>query len=375
MRIGLIRMKYSPYGGAEIFLERFINELKRRGHEIDVFSSDWPEAEGIRVHRIRTGGPRFLRPLIFAAGAARAVDKAQCDCVISLERTYCQDIYRAGDGCHREWLARKRAMASAPKRALISMNPLHAALLYLEARLFSSPRLKRVVANSRMVRDDIIRHYGLPKKRICVIYNGFDAPPPSTDGAGTRAGIRSRLGISEETVLLLFVGSGFERKGLIHAIRSLGLLRDKGDVRLLVIGKGATSGYSAEAKRLGVGDRVIFMGPVNGVFEYYGAADVFVLPTLYEPFSNACLEAMAAGLPVITSRANGVSEILTGAGYRASIDEAADTHGLASAIETLLDKDARAKASKAVREIASGFTIGRNVTEFLKLIEEVSTDA
>lgn len=373
MRIGLIRMKYSPYGGAETFLKRFITELIKRGHDVDVFSTDWPEGDGVRVHRIKTGGPRFLRPLIFAAGAAKAVDEAQCDCVISLERTYSQDIYRAGDGCHKEWLARRRAISSPAKRLLISLNPLHTVLLYLEARLFSDSRLKRVAANSRMVRDDIMRHYGLPKKRICVIYNGLEIPGPSP--AGRREEIRRSLGIGDKALLLLFVGSGFERKGLINAIRALGLLRGKGDIRLLVVGKGAASEYLTEAKRLGVLDRVKFIGPVNEVFDYYGAADIFVLPTVYEPFSNACLEAMAAGLPVVTTKANGVSEILSGAGYRAVINDAADTNALASAIEALLDKDKRAQASKAVREIASGFTIGRNVDEFLNLIKEVSADA
>src|SRR3989338_7577731 len=124
MRIGLIRMKYSPYGGAETFLKRFIDELLRRGHTVDVFSTDWPGQEGLRVHRIKAWGPAFLRPLIFAASAARAVKEAAPDRVISLERQFCQDISRAGDGCHREWLARRALTVSLLKRLLISISPM-----------------------------------------------------------------------------------------------------------------------------------------------------------------------------------------------------------------------------------------------------------
>lgn len=375
MRIGLIRMKYSPYGGAETFLKRFIDELLRRGHTLDVFSTDWPAQEGLRVHRIKASGPAFLRPLIFAANAAAAVKEAAPDCVISLERTYCQDIYRAGDGCHREWLARRALTVNALKRLLIGINPMHAAMLHLEAKLFSSARLKRVVANSYMVRDDIMRHYGLPKERICVIYNGLEPVPIGHGKAGRRFEIRRELGIPQTALLLLFVGSGFERKGLIYAIRALGKIRDKGDIRLVVIGKGRTSEYHAEAKRVGVADRVVFKGPVAGVSGFYEASDIFVLPSIYEPFSNACLEAMAAGVPVITSKANGVSEILAGAGYNAAIDDATDSTKLAGAIEALIDANKRRQAAQAVKKIASGFTIGRSVDEFLNLIEEVSADA
>ncbi|MBI5562247.1 MAG: glycosyltransferase family 4 protein [Deltaproteobacteria bacterium] len=365
----MIRYKYSPYGGAEVFLRRFMAELRRRGHTLEVFSTEWPEGPGVAVHRVRVMGPSFLKPLCFAHNAARLVDKVRPDCVISLERTYCQDIYRAGDGCHREWLMRRGLTVSPLKRLIIRLNPLHAVLLHLEKRMFSDARLKKVAANSAMVKADIIRHYGLPEKRICVIYNGLDAPAVN---AGKRAEIRRSLGIPDSALLLLFVGSGFERKGLMTAVRGLGLLRDKGDIRLLVIGKGRPAKYLREAARLGVGDRVAFKGPVAGAAEYYQAGDIFVLPSIYEPFSNACLEAMAAGLPVITSKANGAAEILSPAGYNAVIDDPMDAAGLAERVLALTDNGVRAKAGDAAREIAARYTIERNVAAFLELMEGIS---
>ncbi|MBI5644204.1 MAG: glycosyltransferase family 4 protein [Deltaproteobacteria bacterium] len=369
MRIGLIRMRYTPYGGAEVFLNRFIAELIKRGHKADVFSSFWEGASGITVHKVDAGGPRFLRPLRFAENAEKEVGRVNPDIVLSLERTYCQDIYRAGDGCHKEWLIQRAKTVSVTKRALISINPLHMVLLNLEKRLFSSGRLKCVVANSNRVKEDIIRHYGLPEEKICVIYNGIDPGAFKGPDEAERARLRASFGVNENTVLLLFVGSGFERKGLLYAIRALGFLKDKGDIRLLVIGKGKADGYIAEAKRLGVEGRVMFKGPVEGASSYYQAGDIFILPTIYEPFSNACLEAMAAGLPVITSRINGASEILSDGVNGGIVENPLDHEEIAGKITLFLDKNKRVKAGELSRAEALKHPIERNVEEFLKLIE------
>ncbi|MBI5492914.1 MAG: glycosyltransferase family 4 protein [Deltaproteobacteria bacterium] len=369
MRIGLIRTRYTPYGGAEVFLSRFIDGLLQRGHGVEVFASDWIEQKGVRFHKVEASGPSFLRPLIFARNARKAVEAARPDIVVSLERTYCQDIYRAGDGCHREWLIRRGQAVGPLKRFLIRLNPLHFTLLHLEKKLFSSPGLKCVVANSKRVKGEIIRHYGLPEEKIYVIYNGIGGASVDSIGAAERHALRSGLGLNEGSVLLLFVGSGFERKGLIYLIRALGLLKDRGDIRLLVVGKGDTSKYSKEARRLGVGERVVFKGPVKDAIKLYPAGDIFVLPSIYEPFSNACLEAMASGLPVVTSRVNGASEVITEGREGAIVEDPADETELAGKISLFLDKDKRIKAGAQARKRAGDFRIEDTVSSFLRIIE------
>lgn len=368
MRIGLIRTRYTPFGGAEVFLSRFIDGLIQRGHQVEVFASDWIEQKGVKFHKVNTTGPSFLRPLIFARNAKKAVEAARPDVVVSLERTYCQDIYRAGDGCHREWLIRRGQTVGPLKRFLIRLNPLHWTLLHLEKRLFSSGRLKCVVANSKRVKGEIIRHYGLPEEKIYVIYNGIGRPSGPV-AAAERHALRRELGLNESSVLLLFVGSGFERKGLIYLIRALGHLKDKGDIRLLVVGKGDTSKYSKEAHRLGVGERVIFKGPLKDAVRLYPSGDIFVLPSIYEPFSNACLEAMAAGLPVVTTRVNGVSEIITEGREGAIAEDPADSSGLADKIALFLDKEKRRMAGESARRRAGDFRIEDTVSSFLRIIE------
>ncbi|MBI4948858.1 MAG: glycosyltransferase family 4 protein [Deltaproteobacteria bacterium] len=368
MRIGLVRMRYTPFGGAEVFLKRFITKLLERGHRLDVFSSSWEEEKGVTVHKIDAGGPAFLRPWRFATNVAREVGRVRPDITLSLERTFSQEIYRAGDGCHREWLIQRGKRSGALKRASLSLSPKHKVLLALEERLFKGPGLKAVVANSKRVKDEIIRHYGLPAEKICVIYNGIDATAFEPDEA-ERARLRRSFGADEETVVCLFTGSGFERKGLAVAIRALALLKDKGDIRLVVIGKGSVSPYLEEAKKLGVSERVVFMGPVEGASRYCLAGDIFVLPTIYEPFSNACLEAMAAGLPVVTTRANGASEILID-GESGGIVEDPDNHEeVAAKIEPFLDKSSRLTAGRLARTEALKHPMERTVAEFLDLME------
>lgn len=379
MKIGLVRRRYTPYGGAEVFLDRFIDGLIGRGHSVALFASRWEEREGVEFHGVPEWGPSFMRPLVFAVNASRAAAAARCDVVLGLERTWCHHVYRAGDGCHREWLERRKRFLGPARRLLLALNPLHRVLLYIERRLFTAPDLRLVVANSQRVRREIAAHYGLPPERIRVIYNGIAPPEPGAHRrAQARRAVRSGLGIAEDDVVVLFVGSGFERKGLGFLIEALALLCGDREnpgarhVRLVVVGKGGTRRYRRLARRLGVEGRIRFAGPQRATPDYYLAADVFALPTIYEPFSNACLEAMALGLPVVTTRANGVAEIMTDGVEGAIVDDPADAAALASALSRFLDEGARAEAGRRAAHTASAYTMERTVDEFLKELERVA---
>ena len=120
--------------------------------------------------------------------------------------------------------------------------------------------------------------------------------------------LHRQFGISPDRPILLFVGSGFQRKGLPAILKALTLLTFP--AHLIVVGKERLSPYQRLAKKLGVDSSVTFIGPISDVAPYYMGANLFIFPTVYEPFSNVCIEAMAAGLPVVTSRINGASEVL-----------------------------------------------------------------
>ena len=151
-----------------------------------------------------------------------------------------------------------------------------------------------MIANSRQVRDEIIRLYGVDPARLRVIYNGLDRQRFHPLDPGAAAALRQRLGAPENGAVVLFVGSGFERKGLTYLLQAFGSLRDKTS-HLWVVGKGHIPVYRRAAERLGVADRVKFWGPVTETAPFYQAATVLALPTLYDPCSNVVLEALACG--------------------------------------------------------------------------------
>lgn len=374
MNIGVVRMRQSSFGGAELLLESFIGELIARGHSVTVFSSAWEEREGLRVVEVPSKGPRFLRPWVFAKNAARTIERERPDVVVSMEKVPGVDVYRADDGCHREWLRRRANASGFLKRLGILLKPLNWTILALEKRLYGSPGLKAVVALSRRGKEEIINHYGLSAKKIRVICNGIETSGLSFDDrVRQRARVREEFGLGPDDVVLLFVGTGFERKGLVYLIRALKVLKDRNPglgLKALVIGKGSTRRYENEARRLGVGSDVVFAGPVKGATRCYPAGDVFVLPTIYEPFGNTCLEAMAAGLPVVVSEVAGASEVIPESAGEV-VRDPTDPVELAGKISAFLDDSRRERAGQSAREEAGEHTLKANVDGLMELIEEV----
>ncbi len=346
-RIALIRQRYTPYGGAERFVSRALEALEGQGAQVTLVTRRW---EGERPALICD--PLYLgslwRDWSFARCACRALDGAGFDLVQSHERLSCCDVYRAGDGVHREWLAQRGRVLGPLGRLGVALNPYHRYTLAAERRLFASPRLRAVICNSRMVRDELQRHFGLPEAKLPVIYSGVDTAAYHPDlRARHRQAVRAAHGIPPEAPLFLFVGSGFERKGVPTLLRALARL--PGDSYLLVAGKDKRQGEAERlAARLGLGGRVRFLGGLADVRPCYGAADAFVLPTLYDPFPNVALEAMACGLPVVTSTKSGAAELIT-PGQEGFVCDALDEAALARHLDALRDPATAAALGAAAR--------------------------
>lgn len=348
MRIALVRQRYNPYGGAERFIARALAALARQGAELTIVAREWSETAG--AHAIRVD-PFYLGRAWRDRGFARAVcarlARERFDLVQSHERLDCCDVYRAGDGVHRQWL-QNRARAEGPlARFATRLSPYHRQVLAAEAAMFASPRLRAVICNSRMVRDEIVRHFGLPEDRLHVIYNGVDLDEFVPElRLAHRAAMRRRLGIPDEAIVFLHVGSGFVRKGVATAIEALARLSDR-DARLLVVGRDrAERAMARRAERLGVGERVHFAGGQSDVRPWYGAADVFVLATLYDPFPNAALEALASGLPSIVSRQCGAAELIR-EGVNGHVIDPLDGGALARAMSEIAARGPSALAEDA----------------------------
>src|SRR5947208_16430480 len=216
----------------------------------------------------------------------------------------------------------------------------------------------RVIANSAMVRDEIVRYYGFADDAIDLIRNGVRVsdfgPAPRR-----RAAARAQLRIGPDEIAVLFLGSGWERKGLRFAIAAIAKLRDQ-QMRLLVAGRGNERKYRTGG--------VTFLGEIEDVRLPLAAGDIFILPTLYDPFSNASLEAMAAGLPVVTTRANGCSEIIEERIHGSIVDRADNIAALDEALRFWSDESRRKKAQMVLLEHATEFDLSRHIAQTLETV-------
>ena len=350
LRIALIRAKYNPFGGAERFVQTTVEALADEGVSMTVLTRAWPETsvasgDAPAVDYVILN-PRYVtstgRDKSFAAAIEQHLSHTHYDLVQSHERIVGCDVFRAGDGVHATWLEHRRRVSSGLKQLGVRLNAHHRYLLATERAMFESPKLRAVICNSQMVKADILRHFDIDPAKLRVILSGVDT---TVFHAGLRelhrAQTRKSLRIPKAAPVALFVGSGFERKGLIGFL--MGLADQSGHARLtresvrgIVVGHDKhLTRFQSFADQLGLSDRVSFVGGVNDVRPFYAAADIFVLPTLYDPLPNACLEAMACGLPVITSTGSGAAELITN-GVEGFVVDALDTPAIADAIEASL---------------------------------------
>jgi UDP-glucose:(heptosyl)LPS alpha-1,3-glucosyltransferase len=375
MRIALLRMRVGGPGGAEATLHHLARGLAAAGHQVAVYGADasppGPESlgPGVTVVPVPVWGGKTMRLLSYAANTRRLLLKNPVDAVLSLERTFFQHVYRAGDGCHREWLARRTPYLSFGKKLGQTLSPFHRVMLWLEKRTFTSPDLKMVIANSQQVKDEVIRHFRLPPERIRVVYNGLDHQVFRPAGAAQRRQERQRLGAPEEDGIILFAGSGFARKGLAYLFESCSRLKDN-RLHLWVVGKGRVGRYQALARQLGVAGRVRFWGPQDEMAPFYQAADLLALPTLYDPCSNVVLEALGCGCPVITTAANGAAEFITPGDNGEVISRPDDIGVLSKALGQWVTRSRDPRVGRAAQGAVAHLNWKATVSQTLTVLQE-----
>lgn len=333
--IYLIRQKHTPFGGAENYLRRLRQALEQRG---------------ITVRTLHSHAPKWLPAWLKALWFDRQICRHPHDGVyFALDRIRCPDIYRAGDGVHKVYLTTRG----------FSLNPLHPVYLFLEKRCFQQARY--IIANSRMVKEQIIRGYDIDADKIRVIYNGVAAPKVVDKPAAWRR-LAGEFDLTAEQPVILFTGNGFARKGMREFLEILA--RIPLPVTALVAGTDKhLPRYRRLAQRLGV--TVTFAGARRDIDDFYAIADVLLLPTHYEPFSNVVLEAMRANTAVFTTAQNGAAEILP----EAFVMTRPDDFSVAERITALLeDKPRLAAVRQQHEEIARSFGIEENVEQTLEVL-------
>jgi UDP-glucose:(heptosyl)LPS alpha-1,3-glucosyltransferase len=373
MRIALLARRFDlAGGGTERDLIVTAQCLRAGGHRVTIFADEIRgDTEGWEVHRVG-GGPRLGRAISlmrFAYVAAGEVRRSGAEMVISFARCVDADVMRSGGGAHSSYLRAARKWRGAFGAYAMRLSLYHQAQMLAERRAFRSPGLKRTIAVSNFVRDDLIRQFGLAPEKTVTIYNGVDLERfrPAADPS-ERAAIRQRFAIPASARVVAFVGNGFARKGLGFLIEAWPLV--PGGAFLLVAGADrAMDKFVRRARALNVGARVVFAGAQPRVEEIFHAADAFAMPSLFEPFGNVVMEAMASGLPVMTSAFSGVAELIPPSMRAFRVEHPDDTGEVALRLGALFD--APASMADEARATAEKFTWTRYADELNALVESI----
>jgi UDP-glucose:(heptosyl)LPS alpha-1,3-glucosyltransferase len=362
LSIGFVRRGYSATGGAEAYLQRLTRVVVDLGHDVRLITRpEWPASAWPFGQITQLQGRSAIA---FADELEELRPQIHCNLLMSLERVWRCDVYRTGDGVHRAWLERRQQFATPMQKLSRLFSRKHRDILRLEKSLFADGGAGRVIANSRMVKKEIIDLYSYPADKIDIVHNGVPIDRFRFDSARRENG-RADLKLQDDEIALLFVGTGWERKGLRFAVDAIERCKNL-KLRLLVAGRGNPRGYKS--------DSVQFLGEVVDLVPIYAAADIFILPTIYDPFSNACLEALASGLPVITTRSNGFSEIIENGVHGSIVDRANDVEGLRRAILFWSDKARRSSARSTIMERAGQFDIATNVERTLAILIQAASE-
>lgn len=368
MRIALIRQRFRFDGGGERIVSAMLDVLASQGRDVSLIARDWQSSSARMIPCNPGYWTRIQREARFASKAMEIAREQQFDLIQSHERIPGCQVYRAGDGVHRCWLQARSASYPVWKTRLLVGSRYHQYVLRTERAMFEHPHLKTVICNSRMVARQIRANFRIAPEKIRVIYNGVDTRKYSPRNRSAGAVQREQLGISSEVPLAIFVGSGWERKGLSTTLRAL---TEVDGMELLVVGRDkAQHAFEKLAASLGIRQRVHFAGVCSEMALLYAAADLFVLPTLYDPFPNACMEAFASGLPVITTAQCGAAELIQ-PGIQGNVVEAGNVSQLTAALRIVNSRDRCEQMGQAATQVVQNMTHENMQRELASLYQDL----
>ena len=372
MKIAIVRRECGlGLGGAEGYCENVARGLKGLGHDVTVVS---------RLSKIHDKEISWLRVPIFGRGsilknmsyffsAAKILKRHKFHLIYGLSRIANADFLRISDPLHAEWL--ERGYSSHPLPFNIRKHlPRHASLLWQEKKAISSAKF--IITNSNLVRHQVVRHYRIHPDKIFTVYNGVDLTRFKPPSRHRKKELRKGLGLPEDATLLLFVGADVRRKGLIPLLKAVSALKSTSyNTHVAAAGFTPSSSIKRLIQELGIENRVHFLGFRTDTEKVYGAGDLLCLPTSYDPFANVCLEAMACGLPVLTTKWNGASELVEQVASYLVIKspEAASIHAALEKWFNLQDFE-KEKLSTDFATLAQGFGLDDHVYRLHNVFEK-----
>lgn len=370
-------------GGAETSTQQFMNHLIDMGIEVELYTrSHLSPRPGLRVHTIQVAGPsRALKSAAFGRAVDRAINLRRPAVVHAISPSLVADLYQPRGGTVAETIERNLALRStaasrALKRVGQHLNLRQRMMLRMERRMLGDKDGPVVIALSDYVVRQLKQHYDLPPERIRKVFNGVD---PDTSDAETRARdrreVRELYGLTERDVLVLMVAHNFRLKGLRPWMEALSLLVSEGSCRVksIVVGKDDAIRWQRISERRGLSDWLQFAGPTQRISAFYHAADVLVHPTYYDPCSRVVLEAMASGLPCVTTRFDGASEAIEDGVNGFTVESPEQTTELAEAVKRACDAEVRGLMGAAARQVSDRFGMRRHTEQVVELYREVES--
>jgi len=365
MKIGIVIRCCRNFGSSRYVVET--SKYFARDNELHVFTNNWdPLDKRITIHRIPTiPSNYYIYEGLFFSLSTLALKFHSFDVTLAQPTRYLSPDVGEMQFVYREWLKYviKNKMYVSPGGRILALIERH-----------NIKKAKKLIAISNRVKNDILKNYTVPEEKVRVIYSGVNLEefnPKHRSKYGEE--IRKQYNIPLDDLVLLFIGHPFHRKGLEFLIRSLPLV-NLNNIKVLVFGKDDPEPYQKLISNLRLQDKIIFHTSLTSeIYKYFAASDIFVLPTLYEPFGLVILEAMASGLPVVTSQIAGAAEIIEDERDGLWLKNPKDFKEIAEKLNYLIINDkVRKQIGKKARKKAEQYSWERTAKGMLEVFEEVA---
>jgi UDP-glucose:(heptosyl)LPS alpha-1,3-glucosyltransferase len=371
-------------GGAEAYAVDLAQALIDHGWEVHLYGHSWDgapaQATFHEIPRLSSWVPPSVKIVHFALTHRREVLKERYDVVLGFGNTVTMDVYQSHGGVHYCSTMRKLKAVSNPVLRLLKtltafLSPKYYARAWIESAPFRVKPRPALIAISDMVRQDLSRHFHVPEHDIHLVYNGINFNRFSEGAPSGSNDLRSKLGFDQE-VLFLFMAYDFRKKGVRYLIEAAGELVKRvgpGKFGVVVVGRTPPLPLKRLVDKLRLDRTVVFPGPTREPEAYYHASDVFVLPTFYDACSLVVFEAMAAGLPAITTVFNGAAGIIGHGKDGMVVKDPRDINEMTDAMQRFLDKGNLQSTSEAARQTAAHYTLEANHEQMIAIMTEVAS--
>jgi UDP-glucose:(heptosyl)LPS alpha-1,3-glucosyltransferase len=370
VKLAIVRRRYAQFGGAERFIDTTMQAIAAASIDLSIISESWSGGGHRKIERItvpRRGLTRRGRFANFQHEVATVVAANKFDLVQTHERLLTADIFRAGDGVHAAWLARLAGEHGGVRSMLRQLQPIHKLVVETERKMARETGMI-FVANSDLVAREIADWLRVPAQRIRILENGVDTAKFHPPSPAERSAARASFGLDPDSPVVAFVGSGFQRKGAFELLDALALPPFR-HVHALIAGHDRQLKMLRRcATGLGIVKRVQIFGGIADPLPVYHAADVFALPSLYDPMPITALEAIACGLPLLVTADTGVAEAVRDSGAGLVVNRNPDD--IAAGLMTILARPL--EMATAARTLAPRFDLSFATARWLALYRELA---